>query len=280
MGGRLTACPSAGMVDVVRDGRPSGGEEREARPSGGEREIWQTLAVSVTGAGHRARGIGCEDACAVEVMAGADGGEVLVLAVADGAGSASRAAEGSNGAVAAVLDVLRADPSADLCAALRAAREALDPSEEEAADGVVLGDRATTLLVARVADGTLSTAQIGDGAVVVRRSGRLEVLCADERGEYLNETSFLTSSGWEERVRVGETPAAGIDAVAGMTDGLQLVAFDLTTGTPHAPFFSPFFSFAAADGSAEELAAFLGSERVAGRTDDDVTLALAVRTAG
>jgi hypothetical protein len=60
-----------------------------------------------------------------------------------------------------------------------------------------------------------------------------------------------------------------------MTDGLQLVAFDLSTGMPHAPFFTPFFAFAAGDGDAEQLAEFLGSERVGERTDDDVTLVVA-----
>jgi hypothetical protein len=60
-----------------------------------------------------------------------------------------------------------------------------------------------------------------------------------------------------------------------MTDGLQLVAFDLATGVPHAPFFAPFFSFVAGDGEVAQLTEFLGSERVAERTDDDVTLAVA-----
>jgi hypothetical protein len=48
---------------------------------------------------------------------------------------------------------------------------------------------------------------------------------------------------------------------------------------PHAPFFRPLFAFAMEStdsAAAEPLAAFLASERVTRRTDDDKTLVLAV----
>lgn len=235
---------------------------------------WRAVAASVAGARHRDRDTGCEDASAVEV--GDDG--TLLLVVADGAGSASRAAEGAQRAVGAAMDALRAGMAVG--AALAVARAALEPTVEEAAAGVRLGDRATTLLVVRASGDRLETAQIGDGAVVVRcgeSSGqpRLEVLAADAKGEYLNETTFLTSPGWVGEVRVAEVPLDGVDGVAALTDGLQLVALDLASGEPHAPFFDPFFRFAGGGGGVDRLEAFLASERVAARTDDDVTLAVA-----
>jgi hypothetical protein len=229
--------------------------------------VWRSLAASVAGAGHRARGVGCEDASWVEVL---DDG-TLVLVVADGAGSARLAAEGSSRAVTAAVEGLRA--GVDLEAVMEGARLALEP----VVAGERLGDRATTLLVVRVpaGAGVVETAQVGDGAVVLRRCGELEVLAADDKGEYLNETCFLTSASWRESMRVETVSAEGVDGVAAMTDGLQLVAFDLSTGVPHAPFFAPFFSFVAGEGDVEGLASFLGSERVGERTDDDVTLAVA-----
>jgi hypothetical protein len=138
-------------------------------------------------------------------------------------------------------------------------------------------ERATTLLVARVDASSVETAQVGDGAVVLRRDGLLEVLAPDAKGEYLNETTFLTSASWRDDLRLASVPAGGIDGVAVLTDGLQLIAFDLVTGAPHGPFFEPFFAFAADGGPEADLARFLGSERVGSRTDDDVTLAVAVR---
>ena len=227
---------------------------------------WRALASSVAGSGHRARGVGCEDASCVEVL---DDGTLLVV-VADGAGSARLADEGSSLAVAAALEALRA--GVGLVDVMETARLALEP----VVSGERLGDRATTLLVVRVGGGVVETAQVGDGAVVLRRDDALEVLAADDKGEYLNETCFLTSDGWREGLRCETVPADGVDAVAAMTDGLQLVAFDLATGEPHAPFFAPFFSFVAGDGDVEGLATFLASDRVGERTDDDVTLAVAV----
>ena len=228
--------------------------------------VWRSLAASVAGAGHRARGVGCEDASCVEVL---DDG-TLLMAVADGAGSAPRADEGSTRAVDAAMEAMRAGVALD--AVMEGARLALEP----VVAGERLGDRATTLLVVRVGGGVVETAQVGDGAVVVRRAGALEVVAADAKGEYLNETCFLTSDGWREALRFETVPAEGVDGVAAMTDGLQLVAFDLSTGVPHAPFFAPFFSFVAGDGEVDGLAEFLGSDRVGDRTDDDVTLAVAV----
>jgi hypothetical protein len=241
---------------------------------GGGLSSWGAIAASVAGAGHRARAVECQDACAIEVHEGA-----LLLAVADGAGSARLAASGSSIAVAVAMEELRVRAADDLCGArlvdvFASVRAALEPSGDD--DPLTsLGDRATTLLVARVSGDAVVTAQVGDGAVVVRRDGALEVLCPVDRGEYLNETCFLTSASWESELRVGVVPAAGIDGIAALTDGLQLVAFDMATGSPHAPFFDPLFSFASGDGSVDELASFLGSDRVAERTDDDVTLAVA-----
>ncbi|MGI8553815.1 MAG: protein phosphatase 2C domain-containing protein, partial [Dehalococcoidia bacterium] len=61
---------------------------------------WRVLGASVAGSGHRRIGRGCDDAHAYRRL---DDG-TLVLAVADGAGSASRSADGAARAVQAVLE--------------------------------------------------------------------------------------------------------------------------------------------------------------------------------
>ena len=231
---------------------------------------WRALGASVAGAGHRARGTGCEDAAAFDV------GPPLLLAVADGAGSARCAARGSSVAVAVALAALRAGATAG--DALLCAREALE--DVAVADGVDLGDLATTLLVVRVDGGLVETAQVGDGAVVLRRGGDYEVPAPDAKGEYLTETCVLTSSAWRASMRTATVPADGVDGLAAMTDGLQLVAFEMATGTPHAPFFEPFLAFVRDDGPVDQLEAFLASDRVAARTDDDVTLVVASLVGG
>lgn len=230
---------------------------------------WRALGASVAGAGHRARGTDCEDACAVRV----DDDGTLLVAVADGAGSAPAAAQGSSASVAVAMAALRAGARAS--DALLLARGALE--DLAAAAGRPIADLATTLLVVRAGGDAIETAQVGDGAVVLRRDGLYEVPAPDDKGEYLNETCFLTSASWRASMRHAWVPAAGVDAVAAMSDGLQLVAFDLATGVPHAPFFEPFVAFAAEDGPVEQLESFLASPRVGERTDDDVTLVVAAR---
>lgn len=228
---------------------------------------WRVRAASVVGSGHLSRGRGCDDANAVEELP--DGR--LAIAVADGAGSALAADIGADLAVDAAMACLRGGGNA--AAAMVAARLTL-----EAAPGPI-ADLATTLLVAVAGGGRIETAQVGDGAVVVRLGGGdLRVLAPDTKGEYLNETTFLTSSGWAGAVRLDRLPDCEVDAIAVLSDGLQLLAFDLASGTAHEPFFAPLFGFAASDQADDaELAEFLASERVCARTDDDKTLVLAVR---
>ncbi|MGI8794647.1 MAG: PP2C family serine/threonine-protein phosphatase [Acidimicrobiales bacterium] len=240
---------------------------------------WRTVGVSVEGAGHRERGDGCQDAHHVELFE-----DRLVLAVADGAGSAPRGADGAQLAVASAVEIVSAWPAESLgpvalAVAMGTARYQLERLACET--GESLGAFATTLHLGVVSEGQIHTAQVGDGAVVARRGEALVVLDPVERGEYLNETVFVTSSAWADEARFGTHAAGDLDAIALLTDGLQLLAFDMAAGTPHRGFFDPLWSWAAevdqATDGQQELAAFLASPRVQSRTDDDTTLVLAVR---
>src|SRR5690625_6203789 len=85
---------------------------------------WHLLGASVTGRAHRARGSGNQDALAAATAR--DGS--LLLAVADGAGSAPRAAAGAQLATETALAVLAA---ADLSDPETALRLALSKRSEE-----------------------------------------------------------------------------------------------------------------------------------------------------
>ena len=234
---------------------------------------WRVVGASAEGTSHFATGAGCQDAHRFEAAAGR-----LVIAVADGAGSATRAREGACHAVDAAIDCLLEGGSASgAMVAARARLEAVAAGEAACCPGA-LSDLATTLTVAVVDEAEVAVAQIGDGAVVLRCPSGLSLAVVPERSEYLNETRFVTSPTWVTDQRTFAGPAAGFDGVAVATDGLQLLAFDMATDTPHAPFFDPLFAFAASDTATPgELAAFLASPRVNARTDDDKTLVVAVR---
>jgi hypothetical protein len=255
---------------------------------------WQVVGASVVGSGHVAVGRGCEDAHAFRVL----DDRTVCLAVADGAGSARYAAEASKLVVQTALSecaalagqVADADgpevwESAlkDLFRATRRdletlAREhaGLDPSDE--LPRRALHDYATTLLVAIARQDRIVAAQVGDGATVILVDGGIEALTVPDHGEYINESTFLTSSDYLEHAQVVIHEHPSIHGVALLSDGLQLLALDGQTGQAFAPFFRPLFEFASRPDAAEpELSAFLGSARVCARTDDDKTLLLAVR---
>lgn len=141
-------------------------------------------------------------------------------------------------------------------------------------------DLATTLSVVVAWPDGAAAAQIGDGAVVVGdRPETVLALSTPAKGEYLNETVFLTSTGALEDlpVNVWHGPVAHL---ALLSDGLQMLALQMPAGVPHPPFFAPLFHYLATVGKVEmagtDLAAFLGSPRILERADDDLTLLLAV----
>lgn len=242
---------------------------------------WRVVAASAAGTSHVAHDAACEDRCLALIDPPG-----LLLAVADGAGSAARAAEGAELALNGLAAFWRALDGIDhLDAALaaeliRAARAGI--LDRAAVDGLSPRHFACTLL-AVIATPTASLAlQIGDGAIAVDAGAGLELALTPMTGEYANMTCFVTDDDALERlqVRVFDTPLV---RAAVLTDGLQRLALDLSLGVPHAPFFAPLFDTlaGAAEDSLPDLSAaltrFLDSRAVNARTDDDKSLALAVR---
>jgi hypothetical protein len=243
------------------------------------------LGASVRGTAHARGDLPCQDAHAWRILPGG----AVVLAVADGAGSASHAEAGARAAVRAAVDAIAAHPSpenaegwaAALDAALAAARDAV--GAEAAALAVDPRDLATTLIVCVLRADGVTAAQVGDGALILSSDGGMTALTEPASGEFVNETVFLTSPGAVEGAQRTAWPG---DArhVAVFTDGLQGLALKHPARTPHEPFFAPLFAFASASTDAAEaeaqLAEFLQSPRVTARADDDLTLVLAVRGDG
>lgn len=248
---------------------------------------WRVMGASVVGTAHEKNGTPCQDAHAYQFLAGSGG---VAMAVSDGAGTAEHSAEGSGLAVREAVAVLAAAgwkrPGTEaewtllLHDAFRQAREA------------VLGRAqlfrlephlfAATLTCVVLFDGWLVAGQVGDGLVVAQAedSEALLVAARPVRGEYANETMFLTGETALENIQMS-FERRPVQAVAVLSDGLIRLAMDIATGQAHRPFFQPLFAFAAASRerlTAEaELKAFLSSERVNTRTDDDKTLVLLAR---
>ena len=252
------------------------------------RNLWRVAGASVPGASHLRCGLPCQDAHLWKLEAGG----ALIAAVADGAGSAPCAEEGARIAVQAAVEQAAAiwrlarpherdDWGQLIQAAFTVARLAVESAARNL--GRPTHDLATTLLLAVATSEQTAAGQVGDGAVVARLGGEgLIALTRPPRTEHLNETTFLTTDGADAEMQFAlyGRPA---DALALLSDGLQMLALKMPQGAPHAPFFAPLLRFTAAAEPArteEQLRAFLQSPGVAERTDDDVTLLLAVRQTG
>jgi hypothetical protein len=255
----------------------------EAAPVAG----WRVAGASVVGTAHERAGIACQDAHRWAALP--DGS--LIIAVADGAGSAARSEEGARcaveAAVAALSHLLEEGPPIDdqawheaITATLEAALAAIDTHAEGM--NTPIRDFATTLTVVAATAEHLAVGQVGDGVAVAEGADGLFLAVAPQRGEYANEVALLTSPRAVEGAAIVTFPAAA-RALAVTTDGLLRLAVRLPSHAPHVPFFRPLFAFLAETAdlttAGEELARFLASERVSDRTDDDKTLVLAVRAA-
>ena len=249
---------------------------------------WSWAAASRRGSAHAEGDERRQDAFRVTAPRGDR--ELVSFAACDGAGSAACGRQGAALTAWTVTECARTwlleaarTPDLEMVAEwVQLARSRI--SGAAAARGLAPDDFATTLVMAISDGGSALTAHVGDGAVVGRNaeSGTWLPLSWPEHGEYASTTSFITDDpGPRLRVGLHDGP---IDRLAVMTDGLERVALDFASGTPHGPFFDAMLrplATAAATGRNGPLSAALGtyldSEQVLARTDDDKTLILAAR---
>jgi hypothetical protein len=249
-------------------------------------EAWRVVGASVPGVSHRSSGQPCQDAHAWQVLESG----VLLIAVADGAGSAP--VSGAGASIAAQAAVTEAAQRLADClpyeeddwrwvlqSVLQTAREAVE--EGAHTRGHTLGELATTLVLAIATPQLVAAAQVGDGAAIARLgSDRFVSLTRPPDQEYVNETTFLTSQDFLSRTQfvVYQAETTGL---AVFSDGLQMLALKMPQGEPHVPFFVPILRFASATSertvAEQQLRDFLQSPRITERADDDLTLVLAVR---
>jgi len=248
---------------------------------------WRVAGAAVTGVSHQRLGLPCQDYQSYRFLP-VGSSPALLVALADGAGSAEHAQKGAEQAVVAALDALELCLNAECGAHLdldSIIRQAFESSRQALVDLAEQNDLAvrtlaTTLTCALAVDGFLAVGQVGDGSLVVKTGqGELLAVTQPQRGEYANETYFLSQEDALEHLQV-QVLHQPIQALAVMSDGLVRLALQMTSNQPHGPFFQPLFDFVAANTdpevASEQLAAFLSSERVSARTDDDKSIVLAV----
>ena len=184
-------------------------------------------SASLAGQRHLANGQVNQDSLYYEVM---PDGQGLIAAVSDGAGSASRAKDGSllaaRTAVKHTKRIIQKDsenPTLATRSGLLYARQAIEQYIQIFPSHSIEDYHCTLVLIAWIGD-LISGIQIGDGAAIVGTSEGYKMLTVPRQGEYVNETFFITEPHYLQTVFQNE--ASNVDSVALFTDGLQKLAID------------------------------------------------------
>jgi hypothetical protein len=240
------------------------------------------FGAKVSGQLHRKNGIPCQDAFSSEIIQPSH----IVIAVADGLGTAPLSDLGARCAVeAAVTTVssLMAEDENDARFLLRSGFAAArrDLFKNAAREIRPIKDLACTLILVLATRDTVSVAHIGDGAVVVKTPGTIQIVSEPENYEYSNIVVPVSSNGWEEALRLN-TSAGPVDCVAVFTDGVQNAALQKINLSyqPFEAFFNPLFSYAMQINDCmkaeEEISELLMSSKIGDSSSDDKTLVISV----
>lgn len=253
---------------------------------------WKAIARSTVGTSHIKQQLPCQDYGGCKIL-----NNVIIGAVADGAGSAKYADIGAKIAVETVLEDIAEEQwlqkrkyfweTAPQPLSEEAARKLFTKtvnkvitalSEQALSKGYSINDLACTLLVVIATPTWVAAMQIGDGFIVVRPQQEDHILLfPPDKGEYINETTFVTSANALNAMKVGVFSGKP-EFICASTDGLERVAIRMSDYTPFTPFFQPLEEYlqetSHPEQSDEYLMDFLDSGRLNARTDDDKTLLL------
>ncbi|MFP4338776.1 MAG: PP2C family serine/threonine-protein phosphatase [Halothece sp.] len=258
---------------------------------------WTAINYSAIGTRHQEEGLPCQDYSNYRCY-----DDVIIGAVSDGAGSAKHSDVGSNLAVETTLSFLSGteefEKKGGMARWSKQPRKVDKPPKEKLISDLAVDicetvliafnkkakamncqqeDLDCTLLVFIATSNWFAGIQIGDGFLVVRsEDGTPELVFQPDKGEFANETTFVTSSDVLSQLQVKSLPPQKFICAA--SDGLEKVAIRFSDWTAFLPFFQPLEECLQEATNYEEkeayLQTFLESERLNQRTSDDKTLLL------
>jgi len=258
---------------------------------------WRIAKASLIGTGHHKTGMPCQDSHYVMQFR-----DTLILAVSDGLGSAKLSHEGSRIACASAVDAYanavevylneatlaphneRSSHApfgyeSALQSAFFAARNALE--RESQRTQFPLREYGCTLLVAVIEPTSWHSMHIGDGTIVgLFATSPAKTLSIPENGEYINSTTPITSDDYQVHMRYAEG-IEPLDGVALLSDGVTPMCINYKSGAAYDGFFRPLQNWLAdapqLAGIDESLKQFLDTPKMRQKSDDDMTLVIALR---
>lgn len=241
--------------------------------------MWKVIQDSATGTSHKKLNSECQDYSGFKTLS-INGAPAIAACISDGAGSALHSRLGSSLAVEYALSQIQSTYSDwkpfDKDWATSLIEETIQYlNEMSTQQNISIKDFACTFLFCIFTADTSRFLQIGDGCWVVGNKDRIFAPTWPSSGEYANETTFLTSINFVDSFQYTEVQEP-IEYVAGFSDGLQNLLLDFAGKKPFEGFFNPFISSIKAVNDPNilktQLSAFLESDRINSRTDDDKTL--------
>ena len=254
---------------------------------------WHTSFASVIGTSHQKQGTICQDAGLCEQVLLNDKNEILLAVVSDGAGSATKSDIGSRVIVELFMTEFKKGlkenvslekiDKAFIINWLEFVRSHITILAKEA--GLSIREYACTVLGAVIGRSDAVFFQLGDGAIIVSKidSEEYRPIFWPQHGEYANQTNFVIQSNFIENLEFAYLNEQ-FDKIALFTDGLERLVLDFTSRTAHAPAFSTIFNWLMKkeltnnNQPCPALTAYLNSEYINSRTDDDKTLVMAIRS--
>ena len=253
---------------------------------------WSYATASVIGQAHVNQETVCQDRLLCRTFFNETDGEVLIAAVADGAGSTTHGQVGAEIACEFFAEQVEKFLSSGN-ASVGSLNEDFGKlwieffqtkiSEIAKENKLEIREYATTLIAAIVGKDSTVFYQVGDGAAVFSSDGQPNSYAfgiEPEDTEYVNMTEFLTDETAVNSLRFVciEKP---IEDVILFSDGIYAVAVDYQKNKPHEPFLMPMIAPLRNGNSAEslneKLENFLASPKLNEKTDDDKTIILASR---
>lgn len=253
---------------------------------------WKNVGVSLIGSSHISNKMPCQDAWHVCVLPNG----ILIAAVADGLGSASKSDIGAKAACAYSVACVEQHI---MTKRLDKRKKHLFPAVGNDAERVLRDvfaktrnhlqeiadqescstrDLACTLMIVVVTDTHWYTLHIGDGAIVGVVGDTILTMSPPEQGEYVNMVMPLTSSKYVDHLRF-YSGTERFDGIALMSDGVQALAISYKTNEAHPGFFLPLMQLMKTHEIPEIAASLEQQFDSRGRevVDDDMTLLVAYR---
>lgn len=256
---------------------------RPSPSSGG----WRWAGAVVVGTRHEREAREGQDAGSVSGYPGRSG-PTLIAVISDGAGSAKFGAFGArivtNVVQRCVRTYLKDGGTVSAINQSHASHwlSVIHSRIESAANATEnkFADFAATMTLAVISSECACVIQIGDSSCVVRVDGHWTVPIWPMKGEYANETEFVTSCSGSDIAFV--LVRGQVEAFALFTDGLEHLLLDFREKRAFGPFFDAALQkleavegLSRARNLSNDLNCFLASDRINSHTDDDKTLVIA-----